>query len=60
MWFINDVTIKSKGRTEAEILSICRDNGINVGNAWYKSKWLGRIISDLDYPKLMSALENDR
>ena len=56
MWFLNDITIKEKGRSESEILSICKDNDIKVSNGWHKRKWLGRIISDIDYPKLMRAL----
>jgi hypothetical protein len=56
MWFINDITIKEKGESEMCILEICKDNNIKVGNAWHKSKWLGKIISDVDYLILMRAL----
>jgi len=59
MWFLNDMTIKSKERSETEIISICKDNDIKVGNGWCKNKWLGRVISDLDYTKLMSTLANE-
>ena len=59
-WFLNDITIKNKGKSEAEIMRICHDNRIKVGNAWHKTKWLGRVISDKDYPILMSVLANER
>ncbi len=60
MWFLNDITIKSKGKSEAEIMKICHDNNIKVGNGWHKTKWLGRIISDKDYQILMGVLANER
>ena len=56
MWFINDVTIKRFEYNEAEIILICKNNNIKVGNGWYKRKWLGRIISDINYPKLIELL----
>mgnify|MGYP001327139102 CR=1 FL=1 len=60
MWFINDITIKKLEPRESKVLKICSDNNIKVGNAWHKSKYLGKIISDKDYQKLMKVLENDR
>jgi hypothetical protein len=59
MWFINDTTIKKSGCSESEIVSICKDNNIRVGNACHKGKYLGRVISDVDYPILIRALANE-
>lgn len=58
MWFINDITIKKLEPCEKKVLQLCSKKNIKVGNAWYKNKWLGRIISDEDYPILISALKN--
>lgn len=57
MWFINDVTIKKLEHSEKKVLQLCSEKNIKVGNAWHKNKWLGRIISDKDYPILISALK---
>ena len=57
MWFINDVTIRELEPIESKVFKICSDNNIKVGNAWCKNKYLGRIISDKDYSKLMKVLE---
>ena len=60
MWFLNDVTIKKLEHSEKKVLQLCSEKNIKVGNAWCKTKWLGRIISDEDYPVLMRALANER
>jgi hypothetical protein len=60
MWFLNDVTIKKLEHSETRVLQVCSEKNIKVRNAWHKTKWLGRIISDEDYPVLMSALANER
>ena len=60
MWFLNDITIKEKGYSESEIIKLCEKINIKIGNAWCNNKWLGRIISDDDYPILLNALANER
>lgn len=60
MWFLNDVTIRAIEPNEGKVIKLCEEINIKVGNAWHKTKWLGRIISDKDYPILMSALANER
>ena len=60
MWFLNNVTIKAKGFSEAKIIKICIENDIRVGNGWHERTWLGRKISDDDYPILMNILDNKR
>lgn len=60
MWFLNDITIQKKGFSVFYIIKLCDKNNIKIGNAWYKTKYLGRIISDDDYPKLINLLENEQ
>lgn len=57
MWFINDITIKNIEHNEEKVLQICTDKNIKVGNAYHKRKWLGKIISDTDYPLLIDELQ---
>ena len=59
MWFINDISIRKIEKNEGVVLKVCNENNFKIGSAWYRTKLLGWIILDEDYPRLIKLL-NER
>ena len=57
MWFINDFSIVKLGYSEAFIIQVCKTLDIKIDYAFHKSKFMGIVISDEDYPVLIEKIK---